>query len=40
MSWMQTYTGKRFYPLDPKPELIYLRDIAHALALQCRFGGH
>lgn len=40
MSWMQTFTGRKFYPLDPKPENINLRDIAHALALQCRFGGH
>jgi hypothetical protein len=40
MSWMQTFTGRKFYPLNPKPENIDLRDIAHALALQCRFGGH
>lgn len=38
--WLQTYTGVQFWPLDPKPEDINLADIAHALALQCRFGGH
>lgn len=37
---IQTYTGKCFYPLDPRPEEIDILDIAHALSLQCRFGGH
>lgn len=36
--WIQTYTGKQFWPLDPKPEDI--RDIAHALSMSCRFTGH
>lgn len=40
MSWCQTFTGRVVYPLDIKPETICLRDIAHALALQCRFAGH
>lgn len=38
--WMQTYTGKAFYPLDPDPDLIDPADIAHALSLICRYGGH
>lgn len=38
--WMQTYTGKRFYPLDPRPDEIDPADIAHALSLLCRYGGH
>lgn len=38
--WMQTYTGKRFWPLDPSPEDIDPLDIAHALSLVCRYGGH
>lgn len=38
--WMQTYTGRQFWPLDPRPEEIYLEDIAHALSNQCRFAGH
>ncbi|WP_035670040.1 hypothetical protein [Bradyrhizobium liaoningense] len=38
--WIQTYTGKKFWPLDPKPEEVDIRDIAHALSLLCRFGGH
>lgn len=38
--WAQTYTGKRFWPLDPSVEDVDLRDIAHSLAYQCRFNGH
>jgi hypothetical protein len=40
MSWIKTYTGKQFWPLDPKPEDVDIRDIAHALSLICRFTGH
>jgi len=38
--WIQTYTGRKFWPLDPRPEEIFIEDIAHALSLQCRFIGH
>jgi hypothetical protein len=38
--WIQTYTGQRFYPLDPRPDEIDITDIAHSLSLKCRFGGH
>lgn len=38
--WMQTVTGRRFYPLDPRPEEIHIADIAGALSRVCRFGGH
>ena len=38
--WIQTYTGKKFWPLDPRPEDVDIVDIAHALSMQCRFGGH
>ena len=38
--WMQTYTGQKFFPLDPKPEEINIEDIAHALSQMCRFSGH
>lgn len=38
--WMITYTGRRFYPLDPRPEDVDFRDIAHALSMICRYGGH
>lgn len=38
--FMQTFTGRKFWPLDPKPDEIHIEDIAHALANQCRYGGH
>lgn len=39
-NWMQTVSGGMFWPLDPRPEEVYIEDIAHALAMTCRFGGH
>jgi hypothetical protein len=39
-SWLETYTGGKFHFLDPKPEEIDIVDIAHALSLTCRYGGH
>jgi hypothetical protein len=38
--WMQTFTGRRFFPLDPRAEDVDPRDIAHALAHLCRYAGH
>lgn len=38
--WIETYTGRRFWPLDPRPEDVCIEDIAHSLSLQCRFAGH
>lgn len=38
--WIQTFTGRQFWPLDPQPDHIDIADIAHALAHDCRFGGH
>lgn len=39
-AWMQTYSGRMFYPTSPAPGDWNLRDIAHALSLQNRFAGH
>lgn len=39
-SWLQTYTGRQFWPLDPRAEDVHIEDIAHALALNCRYTGH
>ncbi len=38
--WIQTYTGKKFYPLEPDIEDINIADIAKALSHICRFNGH
>ena len=37
--WINTYTGKKFYPLDPKIEDICIEDIAQGLSMICRFNG-
>lgn len=37
---IQLYSGKPFYPEDPRAEDIDIIDIAHALSLTNRFGGH
>lgn len=39
-NWFQTYTGKAWWPMGPRPEDVDVRDVAHALAFQCRFNGH
>lgn len=38
--WAQIYSGRKFWPVDPKSEEVDISDIAHSLALQCRFNGH
>jgi hypothetical protein len=38
--YIQTFTGRKFWPLDPRPEEIDIQDIAHALSMTCRFNGH
>ena len=40
MSWINTYTGRQFWPLAPRVQDVDIEDIAHALSLQCRFTGH
>ena len=39
-NWIQTFTGRQFWPLDPVADDIDIRDIAHALSMKCRFSGH
>lgn len=37
--WMITFTGRRFWPLDPRPEEVSFVDVAHGLARICRYNG-
>ena len=38
--WIQTQSGRKFWPLNPNPDDIRLADIAHALGMTTRFTGH
>lgn len=38
--WLQTHSGKCFWPLDPRPDEVDIEDIAHSLSMRCRYGGH
>lgn len=40
MNYITTYTGKSFDVMNPDPDLIDIRDVAHSLSLQCRGNGH
>lgn len=40
MHWVQTYSGRKFFPLTPRVADVDIGDIAHALAFNCRFNGH
>ena len=37
---ISTYSGVEFFSLDPRPEGVQIFDIAHALAMKCRYTGH
>lgn len=38
--WIQTYTGKQIFPLDPRPNVYDIIDIAAALSKLTRYSGH
>jgi len=39
-AWIITYTGLKFYHLNPQPEMVCIEDIAHSLSQTCRWTGH
>ena len=39
-SWIQTYTGKKIFPLIPNKDEIDIIDIANSLGKICRYNGH
>lgn len=38
-SWLQTYSGVAYWPLDPRADEVRLEDIAHHLSQICRYTG-
>lgn len=38
--WIQTFTGRKFWSIDPRPDEVSIDDIAHALSMLCRYSGH
>lgn len=40
VDFIQTYTGRAFWPLKPTADALSVIDIAHALSNQCRYTGH
>lgn len=38
--WIETFSGQRFYFMDPRPEMVHLVDIAQSLSQLCRYNGH
>lgn len=40
VTFIQSFSGRAIDFLDPKEDQIDIEDIAHALSLLCRFGGH
>src|SRR5258708_3128752 len=39
-AWIITYTGLKFYHLNPQPDMVTVEDIAHSLSQLCRWTGH
>lgn len=38
--FMQVFTGRKYWPMDPRPHEVHIEDIAHSLAMQARYAGH
>ncbi len=38
--WIVTFTGVKWFVTDPQMRDVRIEDIAHALSMACRFGGH
>lgn len=38
--WIETFSGRQFWSMDPRAEEVMIEDIAHSLCNLCRFAGH
>lgn len=39
-TWIETYSGKQFWLLDPDGGAVDVCDVGHAIGYQCRYNGH
>jgi uncharacterized protein len=39
-TWFQTWSGQKFYVLDPRPEEVHYDDVCVGIARACRYGNH
>ena len=37
MTWLNSHTGKKIYPLELTPDMVTLEDVAHGLAGTMRY---
>lgn len=37
--WIQTFSGREYWPLDPRPDEVHIEDVAHHLSMICRYTG-
>lgn len=37
--YMHTSNGKKYWPMDPRPEEVHIEVVAHHLATRCRYNG-
>jgi hypothetical protein len=38
-NWTHSWTGRPYFPFDPRPEDVFIEDIAQALGKICRYNG-
>ncbi|WP_367354166.1 hypothetical protein [Agrobacterium pusense] len=38
--FMQVFSGRKYWPMDPRPHEVHIEDVAHSLAMQARYAGH
>lgn len=39
-SWIQSYSGQKVWPIDPRADEVHYDDVCVGLARECRYGNH